>query len=277
MYQADTGALLFGTSKLPAGLTDSLSSTEVLSYFADTAISRRQNPTNVQRESFEKDGYPAYRMQFEDAASLAFNVRYYLFGHRLYQTIVVEPASSASSAWGTEFTDSFELIADAEEIAALPPVNPNVESVGPSGSSSAVPDSSAALAEMLTDIGWNFEVDSDGDYRVVLRVDDGRTQLAWITPLTKEGPGTPGGYEVYTAVSMEAENLSPDFMADMLEDNFLAYGAFEAFKQPNGSYLIYYSAYTTNSPTAADLEQVVSDAVRRADAMEKKWIGGDEY
>lgn len=182
---------------------------------------------------------------------------YYAVGKRLYMVSVVSEGEIPEDD-ARRFLNSFDLTQPADTIAALP-------------------GGESPLKQLLGEIGWNYEVEDDGDYRLYLNVDSTRSQGAWIRPTDAERPGTPAGYEVYSQIMYADAPPSPSFMEAMLKRSGPLYGSFELFENADGEYLVFYSAFTPDVPDADALYNVVADVVTVADEMEKEWIGGDEY
>lgn len=49
----------------------------------------------------------------------------------------------------------------------------------------AAPAHDARIEALLDKAGWKYEIDSDGDFRILHRFDDDRTHLAWINSRTE--------------------------------------------------------------------------------------------
>lgn len=247
-------AYLVGYMDVPSRDT-TLEETQLLANIVSRLI-MRENFKNVSDTSaFRFEGYPGKYLQFMQG-DLHMRWAYRAIGMRVYMQGIV--ADDAIPDGATSYFDSFELTQPADSIAALRTEQPHLD-------------------RLLTQIGWEYEVDDDGEYRLILNVDSTRSQAAWIRTVNNDRAGTPSGYEVYAQVMYADAAPSPSFMEAMLRRNGPLYGSFELFENADGEYLVFYSAFTPDVPDADALYTVVADVVTVADEMEKEWIGGDEY
>lgn len=76
------------------------------------------------------------------------------------------------------------------------------------------------VAEQLDEIGWKYEVDADGDFRLVFRYPDGRTQIVFINSQT-ESLGPMEIREVWAAGFRVDKDADKSVFQSLLEENEL--------------------------------------------------------
>ncbi|HHP7239536.1 hypothetical protein [Longibacter sp.] len=242
----------------------------LLTFVLERIAVNRAETNTVVMDSFSVGDYPARRVTFV-SQGIQFSWQFYLIGNRLYQAGVGQANANQDSTDARRFFDSVSFRAPLDSIASLPPL--------PEPSPAAVDANTAGNSDIetaLNDIGWDYTLDADGDYRLILSADSNRTQLGWIASTPSDELGGPGGYEVFSIAYDSTAAPSRALLRDALLTNGPAHGGFEMFEVGGGRVRIFYSAYTPPSPTAADIRQVVNDVFRRADTFEKKHVGGDE-
>jgi hypothetical protein len=242
----------------------------LLTFVIERVANNRAEANTVAMDSFSVGEYPARRVTFA-SQGIRFSWQFYLIGNRLYQAGVGQANVNQDSTDARRFFDSVSFRAPLDSVASLPPL--------PESSPGAVTANKAGKADIeatLSDIGWDYSIDADGDYRLILSTDSTRTQLGWIASTPSDEPGGPGGYEVFSIAYDSTAAPYRAALRDALLTNGPAHGGFEMFEVGGGRIRIFYSAYTPPNPTATDIRQVVSDVFRRADSFEKKHVGGDE-
>jgi len=140
----------------------------------------------------------------------------------------------------------------------------------------STPTGDSRVKKVLDDLGYTYEVDADGDYRLLFNYEDGRSQLVWIRSNTNQyenleireifsyGYETSGKMSADVARNLLAKNSEYKIGAwELLDSNSKQYGLFTAR-----------ISATVDSKTM----QVVLRAVGvTADEMEKDLLGSDDW
>lgn len=128
----------------------------------------------------------------------------------------------------------------------------------------------------LDKLGLKYEVDEDGDFKVGLRLSDGRTQVGWITSSTEKldtleiRQVISLGYRSQAAISGEVANR-------LLADNARRkIGAWQTFQNDKGS-TAWFSAKISTSMSADELGKTIEAVLSSADEMEKELTNKDDF
>jgi hypothetical protein len=130
----------------------------------------------------------------------------------------------------------------------------------------------AALEKM----DWKYTVDEDGDFKVVMKLEDGRTQLAWITSNVEMVGGLEirevlsPGYAVKGALSAEVANQL------LMDSSSRKLGSWRVVKDQDKS-LALFSVKVNASLSPEDLETALMVALQSADEMEKGLSKEDKF
>lgn len=144
-----------------------------------------------------------------------------------------------------------------------------------SGSSKADP----RVKKLLTELGYKYEVDDDGDYRCTFKVgDDGRTQLLWI----KSGTNPFGSLEIREVFSFayrEATEPSRSLCMKLLRDNYKKkLGAWEmGYSESSEQYTAIYNVKIAADADADTLKDAIQMASEAADEMEAQISDEDKW
>ncbi|GAB4128866.1 YbjN domain-containing protein [Thermopirellula anaerolimosa] len=135
----------------------------------------------------------------------------------------------------------------------------------------------ARVRKVIEAIGWKYEVDSDGDYKMVFRFDDERTQLVYANGKTVE-LGNMEIREVWAPGFKIPGDASAEMLLDLLrENNRVKVGAWRVIK--SGSDLV--AVFTAQISADADkdtFQTVVQAVCTTADEKEKAVTeGGDDF
>lgn len=123
-----------------------------------------------------------------------------------------------------------------------------------------------------------YDIDSDGDFKLVVKVPDNRTQLVYVYSNTL----TYDNVEVRTIMSPALvadtdEALTPETMRLLLVDNFEnKMGAWEVVERPDGGIVIQYVVKPPADITAEDLRSLIGLAAIAADMIEQQITEGDD-
>jgi len=152
---------------------------------------------------------------------------------------------------------------------------------GQVGSTKASTSSKAdpRVKKLLTELGYKFDVDDDGDFRMTFKVgEDGRTQLLWVKSGTSEF-GSLEIREVFSFSYRDATEPSRSLCMKLLRDNYKKkLGAWEmGYSESSELYTAIYNAKIAadaDSSTLKDAIQMVSEAADEMEAQisdEDKW------
>ena len=137
-------------------------------------------------------------------------------------------------------------------------------------SSAAEPDK--AVGRQLEKLGFNFEVDEDGDYRMVFDLEDDRTQLVYVRSAVEEF-GSHAVREVWSPGYTSATDALPVAVANrLLEDSQDAKLGGWVKQERTAMFVVKVNA----EATAEQLNDAIDAATRTADAMELELTHKDE-
>lgn len=125
-----------------------------------------------------------------------------------------------------------------------------------------LPDPS--VGRKLKEAGYKYQVDDDGDYRLILELDDGRTQLVFVrSPV--ETFGSHRVREIWSPAYMAGGDAFPALVANRLLEASADLKLGSWVKQGRHAMLVV--KIDANAPAAA-LDEAVSAAAVVADSME---------
>ncbi|KAB7633193.1 MULTISPECIES: type III secretion system chaperone family protein [Stenotrophomonas] len=139
------------------------------------------------------------------------------------------------------------------------------------GAHAAEPDK--AVGRALDTLKYTYEVDEDGDYKMVFDMDDGRSQLAFVRSTVEEF-GKHKIREIWSPAYNSPGKQFPAAVANrLLEDSQDAkMGAWVKQDQ-----LAMFVVKVDATATPEQLSDAIDAAVRTADAMELELTEQDEY
>ena len=161
----------------------------------------------------------------------------------------------------------------ASLFAALFAVAPVLAQLG--DEEEVAPKSDARVRAALNEAGLKFEVDSDGDYRVILKYESsGRSQLVFINSDTEKFENM----EIREVWSIGAESKSgftrPQLESLLKLNNGYKMGSWRLTS--NGQRAIF--CVTASARANAESLKAIADLVARAtDELEREWLGTDDY
>ncbi|NIJ69901.1 hypothetical protein [Xanthomonas sp. 60] len=139
------------------------------------------------------------------------------------------------------------------------------------GTSTAA-EADKAVGRQLEKLGFNFEVDEDGDYRMVFDLDNDRTQLVYVRSAVEEF-GSHAVREVWSPGYTSATDALPVAVANrLLEDAQDAKLGGWVKQQRTAMFVVKVDA----KASADQLNDAIDAATRTADAMELELTGKDE-
>ena len=128
----------------------------------------------------------------------------------------------------------------------------------------------------LDKLGWKYEIDKDGDFKVGMKLDNGRTQLAWISSSTEKLDNLEirqvmsPGYKTDGALAAQVAN-------QLLVDNARKkLGAWQTFSNGKTSLAVFAAKIPADSDPES-LRSSLQAVFYSADAMEKTLTGKDEF
>mgnify|MGYP000538048748 CR=1 FL=1 len=124
--------------------------------------------------------------------------------------------------------------------------------------------------------GFKYEIDEDGDFKLGMKLPDGRTQLAWIRSTTEQV----GGSEIREILSPGYKakgTLSAAVANQLLTDSAnKKLGAWQVFKNQDTSLAVFCSKVAANT-SPDNLLASLQLTLRSADGMEKTLSGKDDF
>ncbi len=127
----------------------------------------------------------------------------------------------------------------------------------------------------LEKLGWKYQVDQDGDYKMVMKVED-RSQVVFVLSGTNQ-LGKMEIREVTSPAYVSDKPLSAEVANQLLTDSTRKkLGAWQVVKSGN-KYVAVFSAKVNANSKPDELEAAVIAAVDSADAMEKTLTNQDKF
>ena len=163
----------------------------------------------------------------------------------------------------------------ASLVALLVLASPAAAQVG------AKPTGDVRVKSLLTDLSLKFEVDADGDFRLLNETTEGRTQLVWVlSQTTKLGEGEPGAIEIREVWSIAYRSKTP-FSAKianrLLEQNAkVKLGSFQVRKMGE-EYVAVFSAQIAADTDKRTLLLAILAVQSTADQLELELTEKDDY
>lgn len=131
----------------------------------------------------------------------------------------------------------------------------------------------AAVGRQLDELGYRYEVDDDGDYKMLFDLDKGRSQLAFVISGIEEF-GDLRVREVWAPAYRSAEASFPAGIANRLLEDSHASKLGSWVKQ--GDIAVFVVKLDANASTG-QLEAAIDYVLRAADQMEAELTGQDEF
>ncbi|HDS1530256.1 hypothetical protein ACVMVB_18775 [Stenotrophomonas maltophilia] len=139
--------------------------------------------------------------------------------------------------------------------------------------SAAAADADKAVARHLDKLGYTYEVDEDGDYRMVFDVEGDRTQMVYVRS-SVEDFGTHNIREIWSPAYSAKTKQFPVAVANrLLEDSQDAKMGGWVKQDTTAMFVVKIDA----DATADQLSDAIDAAIRTADAMELELTKKDEF
>ncbi|HNX04253.1 MAG TPA: hypothetical protein PKI32_02055 [Opitutales bacterium] len=131
------------------------------------------------------------------------------------------------------------------------------------------------VAPLLDAINKPYNIDSDGDYKLILRFDDSRSQLLYVNSNTNTF-GNMEIREVWSPAVKADDGLTYDQMKRLLVHNDkVKIGAWRIMTM-NGKDVAVYAVQMPAASDAETLKNVIQAVSVTADEMEKEMLGTDD-
>lgn len=142
--------------------------------------------------------------------------------------------------------------------------------------SSATPEPDKRVKKLLEEKDFQFTVSSSGNYQVICKFDDGRTQLVTIRTKTytlhhmeiREVDSK--GYQVDEEIPTEV------LLAALKKNAGVKLGAFQLIESGDTRALLF-NAQIAADTDAETLYRTIFAVAKTADEFEQEWITGDDY
>ena len=139
--------------------------------------------------------------------------------------------------------------------------------------SAAAADADTAVARHLDKLGYTYEVDEDGDYRMVFDVEGDRTQMVYVRS-SVEDFGSHNIREIWSPAYSSKTKQFPVAVANrLLEDSQDAKMGGWVKQDTTAMFVVKIDA----DATADQLSDAIDAAIRTADAMELELTKKDEF
>lgn len=135
------------------------------------------------------------------------------------------------------------------------------------------PPPDAFIVTQLEELGYEYEMDTDGNFRLLFDLDDERSQLVWIRNRTYESHGIAMRDVWSFALRLRGKYASVKLADRLLRDSL---DSIMGGWMRDGDYI----AYLVKLPADATVEQLdaaLGEAIDKADALELKETQADEY
>lgn len=140
----------------------------------------------------------------------------------------------------------------------------------------ATPQSDSRVKEALDKLGLKYEVTKSGNFKVIFRVSDNRTQVVTIVSKTEKVEGM----EIREIISpgyMTKGDISSTIASQLLKDSYRKKLGAWTILQSEGDSLAFFTSKVDANQTAADLKTALLLTVYAADEMEKSLTQDDKF
>lgn len=129
------------------------------------------------------------------------------------------------------------------------------------------------IDRLLTRAELKYETDDDDDYKVLMEVENGRTQLVFISGETEDCNDTDVRH-IWSIACEDVDSLSSNVLPKCMKNNSdYPIGAWELTEENT----LIFCVKTVDSFDADDLSNIISFVAETADRFEKKFVGDDEF
>ncbi len=132
------------------------------------------------------------------------------------------------------------------------------------------------VEKALKKLGLKYEVDKDGDFKLVFSVEDDRTQVVFINSTT-ETLGKMEIREIWSPTAKFSSTPPPALSLALLEKNStFKIGSYQ-YKKSGSTYYLVFSVHLSAEAPAEELGSIVAAVAKTADATEKEIMESDDY
>lgn len=133
------------------------------------------------------------------------------------------------------------------------------------------------VVRALESTGLKFEIDEDGDFKILVEFKDGRSQLGFINSST-ERYGSLEIREIWSTAAVGKGSLSED-MANLLliKNNQVKFRVWRLRETQGGKIAVIFAAHVSADTDGESLRSVVELVFGEADALEEKVNGDDDF
>jgi len=249
IYTNENSSYIVGFTDYPKS---SMTTVNIDTFFenAKKGALKNTNGTLLQEKVIAYKTYPGREIKVSAMNGKAIILmRFFLAGNRFYEVLAALPPDEEYTENTKRFFDSFTIEDDAE----LP-----------------------FIEQLLKSIGYNYEMTDKGNYRLVLKYEDQRTQLIHLTPFVSNVTSKEE-YDVWSTVAYYRGPLPDTIYQKLLIKNGEAdIGSFQTFKVDSG-YVLVYSAVLNGKYDATILKKVILDVSGIADYFEEMITKKDKY
>ncbi len=134
------------------------------------------------------------------------------------------------------------------------------------------------VKKILDEIGVGYEINDDGDYKLILEMENGRSQLCYINSSVEEYK-TMQIREVWSPAYKSSCPFSAAVANQLLEDSYQKkLGAWGVWKSAStNSYIAVFAAKLPADCDGPTLASAILGVVTAADNMEQQLTGKDDY
>lgn len=137
----------------------------------------------------------------------------------------------------------------------------------------------ARVKAALDKAGLKYEITTDGDFKVLMKFDDTRTQVILINSSTEKIKETNMEIrEVYSVAYQTNGNLPVEVANQLMKDSQKRkIGSWESISTNNGTSMAVFNAKVNADISGGNLEKVIRLVGIRADVMEKELTSADKF
>lgn len=136
------------------------------------------------------------------------------------------------------------------------------------------PDERAVASLMAS--GLAYEVDEDGDFRLLYELADGRSQVAWVASVTTRLQ-TVEFRDVWSVAHRASGPVPANLAGELLADNAARTAGAWQVQRSGDEYVVVYSAQVAADASPALLTEVLDAVIKAADEMERRLGGSDQF
>lgn len=133
------------------------------------------------------------------------------------------------------------------------------------------------IKTVLDSLQYKYETTPDGDFKMICKIDETRTQVVFVNSSTEFFQGMEIR-EIFSPAAVSApEGLTAPFLRKLLEDNFgKKLGAWQMISGSQSS-LIAFTVKTGASTPADNINKIIWMVAHTADELEKEISSADNY